>query len=88
MRLGSHELPVTHELLAHLLGVRPPTLALVLEEFQRAGIISTARGRIQIDDHNALAQHACECYQLNRLLDQHGIARVAREIPGRSVGAP
>ena len=88
MRLGSHEIPVTHDLLAHLLGVRPPTLALVLEEFQRAGSISTARGRIQIDDHNALAQHACECYQLNRLLDQHGIARVAREIPGRSVGAP
>ena len=88
MRLGSHELPVTHELLAHLLGVRSPTVSLVLEEFQRAGIISTARGRIQIHDHNVLARRACECYQLNRLLDQHGTAHVLPETPGRSVGAP
>lgn len=91
MRLGSHELPVTHDLLAYLLGIRPPTVSRVLEEFERAGIVSTARGRVQIDDHNALARHACECYQLNRLLDQHGTARVARvapEPPGRNVAAP
>ncbi len=88
MRLGSHELPVTHELLAHLLGVGRPTVSLVLEQFQRAGIISTARGRIQIDDHLALAQHACECYQLNRLLDQQGLAHVAREPRWRVTTAP
>ena len=88
MRLGSHELPVTHELLAHLLGVRRPTLSLVLQEFEEAGIISTARGHIQIDDHHALAQHACECYQLNRLLDQQGLEHVPREPRRRMTAAP
>ena len=87
MRLGNHEFPMTHELLAHLLGVRRPTVSLVLQQFERAGIISTARGHIQIDDHHALAQHACECYQLNRLLDQQGLAPVAREPRGRVTAA-
>jgi len=79
IRLGGHELPVTHELLAHLLGVRRPTVSLVLQQFERAGIISTTRGRVQINDHHALGQHACECYQLNRLFDQQGLAHVPRE---------
>ena len=79
MRLGSRELPVTHELLAHLLGVRRPTVTLALQQFHRAGIISVARGRIEIDDHDALAERACECYERNRLLDEHRPAPVVSQ---------
>ena len=77
-RLGSRELSVTHELLAHLLGVRRPTVSLALQQFQRVGIISTARGRIQIDDHGGLARRACDCYERNRLLE-HGPAPVVSQ---------
>ena len=69
MRLASREFPMTHELLAQLLGVRRPTVTLALQEFQRAGMISMARGRFLIDDPHALAQYACDCYLRNRSLD-------------------
>jgi CRP-like cAMP-binding protein len=54
-------LSATHELLADLLGLRRPTVSLILQNLQSQGIISTNRGRIRIQDQFALQQRACEC---------------------------
>ena len=61
-RLATNELALTHELLATMLGVRRPTVTLVMAELIRAGIIETSRGTIRIVDRTALDARSCECY--------------------------
>lgn len=58
------ELPVTHEVLARVLGVRRATITECLIAFQREGLVETARGRIRLIDRAALEQVACPCYRL------------------------
>jgi CRP-like cAMP-binding protein len=72
-RIETDEFPLTHELLAVMLGVRRPTVTLVLAQLQRAGIVSHVRGQVRIVDRRALEDAACECYKtttglFNRLL--------------------
>jgi CRP-like cAMP-binding protein len=62
-RLSSHELPVTHELIATMLGVRRPTVTLIITDLVRLGIISTSRGLIRIIERTALEGRCCECYK-------------------------
>jgi CRP-like cAMP-binding protein len=64
--VGDTAIPVTHEKLATMLGVRRPTITLVLGSLQRAGLISERRGRIVIKDRLRLEAAACECYRLIR----------------------
>jgi Mn-dependent DtxR family transcriptional regulator len=62
-----------HEFLAMMLGVRRPTVTLVMAELARAGIVIHVRGRVRIADRAALELASCECYRtvkalFNRLL--------------------
>ena len=41
-RVDSHELHLTHEFLGYMLGVRRPTVTLVLGVLDKAGVIRTA----------------------------------------------
>lgn len=61
------ELPITHEALARVLGVRRPTISECLQAFQRDGLIETSRGSIRMRDQAALEAVACSCYRLIRL---------------------
>ncbi len=61
-RVGRDELNVTHELLSTLLGVRRPTVTLVLAQLVKAGMISQARGGMRIVDRQLLEAASCECY--------------------------
>lgn len=61
------ELPLTHEALARVLGVRRATISECLQAFHRDGLIETGRGRIRLLDHAALEAVACPCYRLIRL---------------------
>jgi CRP-like cAMP-binding protein len=67
-RAERDEFPMTHELLAVMLGVRRPTVTLVLAELQRAGIVSHMRGQVRIVDRTALESTSCECYQAIKTL--------------------
>ena len=67
-RVERDEFPLTHELLAVMLGVRRPTVTLVLAELQRAGIVSHVRGQVRIVDRKALEDASCECYKTTRSL--------------------
>jgi len=65
-RIERDEFPLTHEFLAIMLGVRRPTVTLVLAELQRAGIVSHVRGLVRIVDRKALEAASCECYRTVR----------------------
>ena len=62
-RIGQDDFALTHELLAIMLGVRRPTVTLVLADLTRAGIVSHVRGRIRIVDRQGLERASCECYR-------------------------
>ena len=66
-RIGQDEFPLTHEFLAIMLGVRRPTVTLVMAELTRAGIVSNVRGHVRIVDRKGLEQATCECYGKTRL---------------------
>lgn len=53
-RLDNGELPLTHEFLAMMLGVRRPGVTVAIQELERQGLISKRRGRIVILDRAAL----------------------------------
>lgn len=62
-RIGQDEFALTHELLAIMLGVRRPTVTLVMADLTRAGIIAHVRGHVRVVDRQGLERTACECYR-------------------------
>jgi CRP-like cAMP-binding protein len=62
--LASPDVPLTHELLATMLGVRRPTVTLIAGSLQRAGLIDEKRGQITIRDRERLETACCDCYRL------------------------
>lgn len=58
------EIPLTHDVLASMLGVRRPTVTLVLGSLHRSGLVDEERGRIVIRDRSALERASCECYRV------------------------
>lgn len=61
-RLGGDVLPVTHEVLAELLGVQRSYLTRTLRTLQQQGLIQVRRGRIIILSRPAVEATACECH--------------------------
>jgi CRP-like cAMP-binding protein len=62
-RVGTSSLPLTHEFLAIMLGVRRATVSEVLRPLQQRRLIHSARGMIEILDRSGLEAFACECYR-------------------------
>ena len=72
-RLPSHELVMTQELIASLLGVRREGITEAAGHLQRTGVIRYRRGHIAVLERSGLEARACECYavvkkELGRLL--------------------
>lgn len=72
-RMPTHDLIMTQELVASMLGVRREGITEAAGNLQRAGLISYRRGHISVLDRHGLESHACECYavvkkELARLL--------------------
>jgi CRP-like cAMP-binding protein len=63
-RAGSSEFRLTQEFIAQMLGVHRPTVSLVANTFQRAGLIEYKRGLIKILNRPGLEKAACECYRI------------------------
>jgi CRP-like cAMP-binding protein len=63
-RSDSTTLPLTHQFIALMLGVRRSTVTNTAEELRTAGLIRYSRGRIQIVDRAGLERRSCECYQV------------------------
>ena len=65
-RSDDDAMPITHNLLAEMLGVQRPTITNAAEEFERAGLIKRGRQQVTILDRQGLIKASCECYQLVR----------------------
>lgn len=61
-RIGGDTLPITHELLASMLGVQRTYLTRILRVLQDQGLIRVGRGRITVLDRRAVSAAACECH--------------------------
>jgi CRP-like cAMP-binding protein len=65
-RIHPDELPVTHEFLAQMLGVRRASVTEAVAPLQAAGAIAHERGKIRVLDHDGLVRLSCECYGVVR----------------------
>jgi CRP-like cAMP-binding protein len=65
-RIGADKIPMTHEFLASMLGVRRTGVTAIARELQRAGRIRYRHGRLAITDRAQLEADACECYRVDR----------------------
>jgi CRP-like cAMP-binding protein len=62
-RVGTDVLPLTHEFLSIMLGVRRASVTEVLQPLQERGVIRSVRGKIEVLDRSRLEKLACECYR-------------------------
>jgi CRP-like cAMP-binding protein len=74
-RVGQDDLRLTHEFLSYMLGVRRPTVSLVLGTLEKAGVIQNGTKKITVVNRAQLEETSCECYQVvtsafDRLLPQ------------------
>jgi CRP-like cAMP-binding protein len=69
-RVGSDEYPLTHEFLAHMLGVRRGGVTEAASALKRRGLIEYHRGKIRILDAKRLKASSCSCYQIVKTVYQ------------------
>jgi CRP-like cAMP-binding protein len=74
-RVGRADLPLTHELLAEMLGVNRSTVTLAALDLQRMGLVEQRRGAVRVRDRAGLEAASCACHGLVR-------RRFERLLPG------
>lgn len=62
-RVNSHDINLTHEFLAQMLGTRRSSVTIAAGLLHRSGLIDYTRGRVTIRDQEGLKKTACECYR-------------------------
>ena len=65
-RIGRDDIPITHETIALMLGLRRATVTEAAGTLQRQGMIRYRRGIISIVDRQRLEAASCECYAIVR----------------------
>ncbi len=63
-RVPLDKLPITHEVLATMLGTNRSSVTVAAGMLGKAGLIEYSRGRVRIKDHKGLEAAACECYAI------------------------
>ena len=63
-RINGDDVPLTHEFLGLMLGVRRASVTEVLRPLQDRGWIKSNRGEITIMDRKGLESGSCECYRI------------------------
>ncbi len=89
-RIGSPVLPITHELLAAMLGVQRTYLTRILRILQDQGLIKVGRGRITILNRPGMEAASCDCHArvrehyrtvLGAVYDDHGLIAIDQPRP-------
>lgn len=65
-RVDEDTFSLKQEFLAVMLGVRRPTVTVVLQTLERKGLIGSRYGRIRILERKRLEAASCECYRVIR----------------------
>ena len=65
-RIGADRVRLTQEFLAVMLGVRRPTVTIVLGALEKSGLLELRRGEIHITDRRRLEAGSCECYRMTQ----------------------
>ena len=73
-RAHSNEFHVTHEFLAHMLGVRRVGITKAAGSLQRKSLISYKRGDITIVDRKGLESASCGCYMADKQIYERMLA--------------
>ena len=63
-RVPTNEMPMTHELLAHMLGARRESVTAAARHLQEMSLIRYGRGHITLLDRQGLEATVCECYRV------------------------
>jgi len=79
-RRASVDIRITHEQIAHRMGVRREGITEAAGQLQRDGVIRNDRGRITLIDRAALEARACECYAVVRR-ESERLAALGRPAP-------
>ena len=69
-RVPGATFPLTQEVIAVMLGIRRPSVTVVMGALQQAGLLTYHRGALTILDRAGLEAAACECYR--RVRDEYG----------------
>jgi CRP-like cAMP-binding protein len=73
-RVDADDFPMKHEFLAVMLGVRRPTVTVVLHALHETGMISGRYGHIRVLKRRKLEEASCECYAaIGRNFDRLGL---------------
>jgi CRP-like cAMP-binding protein len=62
-RAGTNHFPLTHELLAAMLGVRRASVTEAARQLQQAGLIRYGRGEVTVLDRRGLESSSCGCHR-------------------------
>ena len=65
-RAPGHQLRLTHEFLAYMLGMRRVGITAAAGSLQKKKLISYVRGIITIKDRSGLEDASCECYRIDQ----------------------
>jgi CRP-like cAMP-binding protein len=65
-RVSENRFSVTHEFLAMLLGSSRPSVSVVIEDFEKRGMLKPERARVLIGNRDRLLDVACDCYEVIR----------------------
>lgn len=71
---------VTHDTLAEFLGVHRPSITYALQALASSGGIVLERRCIVIEDRDAVAERACECYANIRKMTQSQLDRIREDM--------
>lgn len=77
-RLERDDMPLTQEYIAHMLGVRRPSISLAASGLQQMGIIRYGRGQVTVVNRKGLEDRVCSCYGIVRNIAD-GMYMVGRE---------
>jgi CRP-like cAMP-binding protein len=80
-RMDSDVLPVTHEALAAMLGVRRAGVSVAASTLEAGGLIRSERGRVIVLDRTGLTAASCDCYRVfQQMRDMNSEATTGRSV--------
>ena len=65
-RVNADTIPMTHDFLSSMLGIRRTGITAIAGGLQKAGLIEYRRGQIKLVDRGGLEAASCECYRIDR----------------------